>query len=102
MPILPLNIENFNGKKLMFLLTLKEYREPDYIAFYMDESDNLFFQGTDGMLPFEELPVLATIALYECLPFEVKNTPEYLHVPMRFIVEDYLKVVFGKKINQRG
>ncbi|WP_224482751.1 hypothetical protein [Robertkochia aurantiaca] len=101
MPILHLDLENFNGKKLLFVLTLEEYHEQDYITFFIDNSDDLWFQDRTGLQPIEELSAIGIIALYEALPEEVKTTPQYVHVPMLDLVEDYLKITFGKGITHK-
>ncbi|THD67942.1 hypothetical protein E7Z59_09845 [Robertkochia marina] len=98
MPILPLDIENFNGRKLLFLLTLQEYHESGYLAFYIDEENDLWFQGEEGFLPFDQLEPIPVIALYESMPDNVKESDQYIHTPMVYVVEDYLKLVFGKKL----
>ena len=102
MPILPLNIENFNGKKLLFLLTLQEYKEPGYLAFFIDEDNELWFQGDYGILPFNDLEAVPVIALYESLPDDIKSSNQYIHTPMMYVVEEYLKLVFGTEIRYRG
>ncbi len=102
MPILPLDIENFNGRKLLFLLTLQEYREQGYLAFYIDQDNELWFQGDEGLAPFTELGPIPVIALYESLPENVKDSSQYIHTPMVYVIEDYLKLVFGKKLPFKG
>lgn len=101
MPILPLDIENFNGKKLLFLLTLQEYQECGYYAFYIDDHNELWYQGDAGMQPFKSLDAIPVVALYESLPAQVKSSDQYIHTPMLYVVEDYLRLVFGKKIRHR-
>ncbi|WP_224490522.1 hypothetical protein [Robertkochia flava] len=101
MPILPLDIDNFNGKKLLFLLTLQEYNQPGYLTFFIDDRDDLWFQEDIGLQPFGELDALPVIALYESLPDDIKSSNQYIHTPMLFVVEDYLKLVFGSKIRYK-
>ncbi len=102
MPILPLDIDNFNGRKLLFLLTLQEYHESGYLAFYIDDQNELWFQGNQGITPFRELEPIPVIALYESMPEEVKSSNQYIHTPMVYVIEDYLKLVFGKKLPFKG
>ena len=102
MPILPLDIDNFNGRKLLFLLTLQEYHDPGYLAFYIDDQNELWFQGNHGLTPFRELEAIPVIALYESMPEEVKSSNQYVHTPMVYVIEDYLKLVFGKKLPFKG
>ncbi len=102
MPILPLDIDNFNGRKLLFLLTLQEYHEAGYLAFYIDDENELWFQGDQAITPFKELDPIGVIALYESLPEEIKGSNQYMHTPMVYVIEDYLKLVFGKKLRFKG
>lgn len=101
MPILPLDIDNFNGKKLLFLLTLQEYHQPGYLAFYIDAQNDLWFQGDFGFQPFSDLDAVPVIALYESLPEDIKGSNQYIHTPMIYVIEDYLKLVFGNKIRYK-
>lgn len=101
MPILPLNIERFNDKRLLFVLTLQEYREDDYLTFFIDDRNELWFALGNSVQPFSELPAIATIALYAYLPESVRDEKQYQHVPMVHLIEDYLKVLFGRKIRKR-
>lgn len=98
MPILPLFIERFNNRKLLFVLTLEEYKEQDYLSFFIDDQNQLWFALGNDILPIEELPAIPLIALYSYLPAEVREVPEYQHVPMIHLITDYLKMVFGKGI----
>lgn len=103
MPILPLDIENFNGKKLLFLLTLQEYNEPGYLTFFIDDVNELWFQDDSGLHPLRDLDAIPLIALYEELPEDIKSSNQYIHTPMVYVIEDYLKVVFGNhKIRSKG
>ncbi|MBL7473562.1 hypothetical protein [Robertkochia sediminum] len=95
MPILPLDIENFNGKKLLFLLTLQEYNQSGYLTFYIDDQNELWYQDDSGMHLLQEIDAIPLIALYEELPDDIKSSNQYIHTPMVYVVEEYFRLVFG-------